>query len=155
MKSARMSIVRGGLAFFAIVSAFLGGYILISPKGFYSWSWVNMGMAYNPHLLLDYGAMTLAAAVPLAAAAAAPSPVLLRSVSGSYALWATAHFLIHLQYRSHFASHASTGEANLLVGVLGFGAVGSIALFVLSLPRDPRQASGVRCARWHRPASPD
>lgn len=57
-----------------------------------------MGMAYNPHLLLDYGAMTLAAAVPLAAA---PSSVLLRSVSGSYALWATAHFQIHLQYRSH------------------------------------------------------
>jgi hypothetical protein len=48
MKSAPMSIVRGGLAFFAIVSAFLGGYILISPRGFYSWSWVNMGMAYNP-----------------------------------------------------------------------------------------------------------
>ncbi len=134
------------MAFFAVVSALLGGYILISPKGFYSWSWVNMGMAYNPHLLLDYGAMTLAAAVPLAAAAAAaaPSPVLLRSVSGSYALWATAHFLIHLQYRSHFASHASTGEANLLVGVLGFGAVGAIALFVLSLPRDPRHVSGVR-----------
>jgi hypothetical protein len=61
-----------------------------------------MGMAYNPHLLLDYGAMTLAAAVPLAAAAVRrPSPVLLRSVSGSYALWATAHFQIHLQYRSH------------------------------------------------------
>lgn len=69
---------------------------------------LSRGCEMNPHLLLDYGAMTLAAAVPLAAAAAAPSPVLLRSGSGSYALWATAHFLIHLRYRSRFASFAST-----------------------------------------------
>ncbi|MDT5299144.1 MAG: hypothetical protein QOG79_2386 [Mycobacterium sp.] len=43
MKSAPMSIVRGGLAFFAIVSAFLGGYIL-HRKGFTvglgsTWAW--------------------------------------------------------------------------------------------------------------------
>lgn len=138
MTTARMHVVRAGVAFFAVVSAFLGVYILVSPQGFFSWSWVNMGMDYNPHLLLDYGAMNLAAAVPLAAAAVVPSPVFLRSVSGSYAVWATLHFLIHLQYRSHFASHASAGEANLLVGVLGVGAAVSIALFVLSLPRGLR-----------------
>jgi hypothetical protein len=47
-------------------------------------------------------------------------------------------------HRSHFASYVSTGEANLLAGVLGAGPVGSIALFVLSLPRDPRHVT--RCA---------
>lgn len=139
MSGARAAWVRGGLVFFAVVSAALGAWILISPEGFFRWSWVNMGMEYNPHLLLDYGAMNLAAAIPLGGAAAAMSPAFVRAALASYSVWSVAHFLIHLRFRSHLIAHASAGEANLLVAVLGVGAVVPVALFLLTF--GPRRAS--------------
>ncbi|MFC7306223.1 hypothetical protein ACFQVC_18625 [Streptomyces monticola] len=134
MSGAKAVWVRGGLAFFALASFALGAYILISPAGFFSWSWVNMGMAYNPHLMLDYGAMNLAAAVPLGAAAVVMTPVFVRTALASYAVWSLAHFLIHLHFRSHAVAHTSATEANLLVGVLGVGVVIPVVLLLLTLP---------------------
>ncbi|MFE9629997.1 hypothetical protein [Streptomyces sp. NPDC006463] len=138
MSGANAATVRGGLTFLALVSAVLGGYVLISPEGFFNWSWVNMGMAYNPHLMLDYGAMNLAAAVPLGGAAIVMSPAFVRTALASYAVWSTAHFLIHVRFRSHVVAHASAAEANLLLGVLGVGVVIPIALLLLTFDRTAR-----------------
>lgn len=91
MTGARGWMARGGLLFFAVVSAVLGVVILVAPERFFSLSWVNLGMPYNPHLLLDYGAMNLALAIPLAASALAASPLAVRSGLGSYAVWSAAH----------------------------------------------------------------
>ncbi|MFF5447130.1 hypothetical protein [Streptomyces sp. NPDC012888] len=135
MSDAKAAWVRAGLIFFALVSAVLGLTILISPEGFFSWSWVNMGMDYNPHLMLDYGAMNLAAAIPLGGAAVVMSPAFTRTALASYAVWSTAHFLIHVHLRSHAVAHASAAEANLLLGVLGIGVVVPIALLLLTFGR--------------------
>ncbi|GAA3396723.1 hypothetical protein [Streptomyces roseoviridis] len=135
MSDVRTACVRTGLIFFALVSAALGLYILVSPEGFFSWSWVNLGMDYNPHLMLDYGAMNLAAAIPPGAAAVVMSPAFTRTALASYATWSTAHFLIHVHFRSHAVAHASAAEADLLLGVLGIGVVVPIALLLLTFGR--------------------
>ncbi|WP_280382611.1 hypothetical protein [Nocardia wallacei] len=131
MTSARGRVARGGLLFFAIVSAVLGVVILALPEWFFSLSWVNLGMPYNPHLLLDYGAMNLALAIPLAASAA--SPLAVRGGLASYTVWSVAHLVIHLHYRAHLAAHTSTADANLLLVALAAGVVISLTLFLLSL----------------------
>ncbi|MBF6316364.1 hypothetical protein IU453_06220 [Nocardia cyriacigeorgica] len=138
MTGARGRLARGGLLFFAVVSAVLGVVILVAPERFFSLSWVNLGMPYNPHLLLDYGVMNLALAIPLAASALAASPLAVRSGLGSYAVWSAAHLVIHLRYGAHLAAHTSSANANLLLVVLAAGAVISLTLFLVSLGR-PRQ----------------
>ncbi|MBF6452549.1 hypothetical protein [Nocardia cyriacigeorgica] len=139
MTGTRGRMARGGLLFFAGVSAVLGVVILTAPGWFFSLSWVNVGMPYNPHLLLDYGAMNLALAIPLAASAVAASPLAVRSGLGSYAVWSVAHLVIHLRYGAHLAAHTSTANANLLLVVLAVGAVISLTLFLLSLGNPGQQ----------------
>ncbi len=43
----------------------VGTWALFFPARFFSLEMVGMGMAYNEHLMRDYGAMTLASAVVL------------------------------------------------------------------------------------------
>ncbi len=131
-------MARGGLLSFALTSAVLGVVILAAPEWFFSLSWVNLGMRYNPHLLLDYGAMNLALAIPLAASAVAASPLAVRSGLGSYAVWSVAHLVIHLRYRAHLATHTATANANLLLVVLAIGCLISMTLLLFSLGT-PRQ----------------
>ncbi|WP_280402112.1 hypothetical protein [Nocardia carnea] len=125
--------------FFAVVSAVLGVVILAAPERFFSVSWVNLGMPYNPHLLLDYGAMNLALAIPLAASAVAASPLAVRSGLGSYAVWSVAHLVIHLRYRAHLATHTAPANANLLLAVLAVGVLISVTLLLFSLGTSRQQ----------------
>ncbi|TLG12109.1 hypothetical protein FEK35_11305 [Nocardia cyriacigeorgica] len=139
MTGARGRVARGGLLFFAVVSAVLGVVILAVPEWFFSLSWVNLGMPYNPHLLLDYGAMNLALAIPLTASAVAASPPAVRSGLASYAVWTIAHLVIHLRYGAHLAAHTSSANANLLLAVLAAGVVISLTLFLISLGNPGQQ----------------
>lgn len=141
MTRVRARVVRAGLVFFSGLSAVLGGYVLASPDGFFSWPWVNLGMAYNPHLMLDYGAMTLATAVFLGGAALSMNLAFVRTALASYSVWSVAHFLIHLHfYRAHGAAHGSGAEPHLLVTILAMGAAASLTLLLLTIgrPRRPR-----------------
>ncbi|MDA2809958.1 hypothetical protein O4J56_04855 [Nocardiopsis sp. RSe5-2] len=145
MSGARARVVQGGLLFLTGVSAVLGGVIFLWPEAFFGLRWVNMGMAYNPHLLLDFGAKNLAVAVFLGGAAVTMNRAFVRTALAAYSVWAVAHFLIHLQYWSHFAEHASAAEANLLVAVLGITAVIPVALFALTYgAASPPPDSGAR-----------
>ncbi len=141
MSGARAPWVRGGLVCLTLVSVALGAYILLSPEGFFRWSWVSMGMAYNPHLMLDHGAMYLALATTLGCAAATMNPVLVRTALASYAVWACTHLLVHLGLRSHMVAHTSALEADLLLGVLAVGAVVPVVLLLLTLDRPTRAGS--------------
>ncbi|UED83290.1 hypothetical protein [Streptomyces profundus] len=132
MTGTRALLVRGGLIFLTVVSAVLGGYILLFPESFFSWSWVNMGMAYNPHLLLDYGAMNLAVAIPLGGAAITMTPASVRAALGSYAVWGIAHFLIHVRYWHHIVAETSTEGAGLLLSALAIGGLLPIVLLALT-----------------------
>lgn len=146
MSGARARVVRGGLLFFTGLCALLAGVIFAWPTAFFGLSWVNMGMAYNPHLLLDFGAKNLAVAVFLGGAAVTMNRTFVRTALAAYSTWAVAHFLIHLKYRPHFTAHASETEANVLVAILGIGAVIPIALLALtfgatSFPRTTNERS--------------
>lgn len=132
MNRGRMKLVRAGLVFFTGLCATLGGVIVIWPDWFFGLSWVNMGMAENPHLLLDFGAKNLAVAVFLGGAAWTMNRAFVRTALAAYSVWAVAHFLIHLHYRAHFAAVASAGEANLLVAILALGAVIPVLLLALT-----------------------
>ncbi|MCV7114957.1 hypothetical protein [Mycolicibacterium setense] len=133
MTGPRARVARGGLLFFAVVSAVLGVVILAVPESFFALSWVNLGMPYNPHLMLDYGAMNLALAIPLAASALTANPLAVRSGLASYAVWSIAHLVIHLRYRAHLAAHTSDENATVLLAILAVAVVVSLALFLLSL----------------------
>ncbi|MFL1431084.1 MULTISPECIES: hypothetical protein [unclassified Nocardiopsis] len=137
MTGVRAGAVRGGLVFLAGVCAVLAAVIFLWPAEFHTLRWVNLGMPYNPHLLLDYGAKNLAVAVFLGGAAVSMHPAFVRTALAAYAAWAVAHLLIHLRYRAHFADHASAADANLLVAVLGVAALLPLALLALTFSRGP------------------
>jgi hypothetical protein len=142
MSGARAAVVRGGLVVTCALSVVLGAIMLIWPEGFFSWSWVNLGMDYNPHLLMDLGAMNLAIAVPLGGAAVAMTPLFVRCALASYAVWSVAHLLIHLRFRTHLAAHASSLDAHLLIATLSAGAVVWVTLLLLALGSGPRIGAG-------------
>lgn len=153
MSGARATWVRGGLVFLSLVSVVLGAYILLSPEGFFRWSWVNSGMDYNPHLMLDHGAMHLAVATPLGWAAATMNPVLVRAALASSAVWSVTHFLIHLGLRPHMVAHTSEWEANLFLTALGAGAAIPVVLLLLTLDRRGASSPG-RPGRPEQPSGP-
>lgn len=58
----------------------LAGWILLSPRSFFALVWVNMNMAFNEHLLLDFGAMNLPLALVPGMAARTMDARLVRTV---------------------------------------------------------------------------
>ncbi|MEU8437141.1 hypothetical protein AB0F18_30425 [Streptomyces sp. NPDC029216] len=136
----RVVWLRGGLSLLTFIDGALGVWVLVSPEGFFSLPWVNLGMDYNPHLMLDYGAMNLAAAVVLGAGAVTMRAGLVRAALVSYLLWSFAHFLIHL----HFAAHTAVAGLPILLVLLGLGVAIPLALLVVAFPR--RQAEAVNGA---------
>jgi hypothetical protein len=67
--------VRAGLGILAVVQGVVGVWALLAPASFYArfpvsgHAWVAQLPPYNEHLVRDFGALNLALAVPLAAAA--------------------------------------------------------------------------------------
>lgn len=50
--------IRAGIGFLAAVQIVVGIWALFFPARFFALAVVGMGMAYNEHLMRDYGAMT-------------------------------------------------------------------------------------------------
>jgi len=102
--------IRAGLVALTLLHLTLASWILLAPRSFFNLAWVNMNMAYNEHLLLDFGAMNLALALVLGTAARTMEPRLLRTaLQGALLFWA-AHFVIHLRYL-----HAMTASNTALL----------------------------------------
>jgi hypothetical protein len=74
--------LRAGLGFLAVTQVVVGGWALFLPTRFFALEVVGMGMAYNEHLMRDYGAMTLAGAVVLGAATIHTAQWLARTALG-------------------------------------------------------------------------
>ncbi|WP_211261358.1 hypothetical protein [Pseudonocardia acaciae] len=135
--------LRAGVGLLAAVQVVVGAWALFLPASFFSLEVVGMGMAYNEHLMRDYGAMTLASAVVLGAATVhtGSSPVALTM----YLTWAVPHFVIHLTMLDHLSP--STGA--LLMTALGLAIALPTALLALTVrgrtapPRSPSRTSPV------------
>ncbi|WP_211246531.1 hypothetical protein [Amycolatopsis taiwanensis] len=93
-----------------------------------------MGMAYNKHLMLDYGAMTLASAVVLGAATIHMGQWITRTALVMYLTWVVPHFFIHLTMLDHLAPSTAT----LLMVALGLAIALPAGLLTLT-GREPRR----------------
>lgn len=120
---------RVGLGFLTTVQLVVGVWALFFPAKFFGLEVVGMGMAYNEHLMRDYGAMTLATAVVLGAAAIRMSPWLTRTALVMYLVWAVPHFLVHVAMVGHLAPRT----AAILLVLLGLAIVAPAGLLVLAL----------------------
>lgn len=121
-------MIRGGVGFLAGSQLLVGGWALSCPAGFFSLGVVGMGMAYNAHLMRDYGAMTLAGALVLGAAIACRGRTLTRVALAMYLTWAVPHAVVHLAMLDRLA----TSTADLLVTGLTFVIVLPAALLALT-----------------------
>lgn len=121
--------LRAGLGFLSASQLVVGVWALFFPASFFALEVVGMGMAYNEHLMRDYGAMTLASAVVLGAATITMSPWLTRTALVMNSVWAVPHFLIHVAMVGHLAPPT----AAILLALLGLAVLLPAGLLVLAL----------------------
>nr|WP_199836348.1 hypothetical protein [Streptomyces sp. NRRL F-4489] len=95
--------LRAGLAFLAAAQFTVGGWALLLPRSFFAIPWVGMHMAYNAHLMRDYGAMSLATSVALGVGAVRLRRSAARTALAVYLAFAAPHLVIHLQLMHHLA----------------------------------------------------
>jgi hypothetical protein len=124
--------VRAGLGILAVVQAVVGFWALLAPASFYGsfpafgHAWVALLPPYNEHLIRDVGALNLALAVPLTAAAVTGQWLLSAVAIGSLAAFAVPHAVyhaLHLDGFSTFDAVAQTVGIGLhlaLVAVVGW-----------------------------------
>ncbi|SDW57449.1 hypothetical protein SAMN05216215_100427 [Saccharopolyspora shandongensis] len=125
--------LRVGLGFLAATQLVVGLWALLLPARFFALEVVGMGMAYNKHLMLDYGAMTLASAVVLGAATINMGQWITRTALVMYLTWAVPHFFVHLTMLDHLAP----STAALLMVALGLAIALPAGLLALT-EREPR-----------------
>ncbi|MEU6267744.1 hypothetical protein [Saccharopolyspora shandongensis] len=126
--------LRVGLGFLAATQLIVGLWALLLPARFFALEVVGMGMAYNKHLMLDYGAMTLASAVVLGAATINMGQWITRTALVMYLTWAVPHFFVHLTMLEHLAP----STAALLMVALGLAIALPAGLLALT-EREPRR----------------
>jgi hypothetical protein len=138
--------MRAGLAALALVSAAVGGWILLAPRSFFALPWVHLHLPYNEHLLLDYGAMNLAMAALLCFALRRPALVV--PALWVYLVHAALHVVIHIR----FAGHLPAAQSAPLIGALGALVVIPVVLLIAArrgerVAGQARRAAGRRGAR--------
>lgn len=125
--TARVSL-RVGLTFLTVVQVAVGSWALILPRSFFDIPVVGMGMAFNEHLMRDYGAMSLASATVLGLAAVRMERSLTRAALLMYLVWAVGHFAIHVQ----LIHHLTTAQATSLMIALGVAILLTCGLLLLT-----------------------
>ncbi|RKT55472.1 hypothetical protein [Saccharothrix australiensis] len=102
-----MKFFRVGLLFLTATQLVVGGWALLSPRGFYDGfpapghHWVAMFPPYNEHLVRDFGSLNLAIGVGLAYALVTLDRLLVRVVLIGYLLFAVPHMWFHLLHLDH------------------------------------------------------
>jgi hypothetical protein len=131
-------ILRLGLAAFAVVELFIGGWAAISPRSFYDgFPTVDLTPPFSEHLLRDFGGATLGIAVVLAAAAIWPTTRLATIALIAYLAFSAPHLVFHLEH----LEGATTSQATFLVTVLVASVVVPVALLSLAFARHHKSAS--------------
>ncbi|MFE3170973.1 hypothetical protein ACFXPA_24780 [Amycolatopsis sp. NPDC059090] len=120
--------LRAGLAFLAAAQFAVGNWALWSPRSFFDIPWVGMRMPYNAHLMMDYGAMSLATSVVLGVSFFAARRSLARTALAVYLTFAAPHLVIHLQ----LLHHLTPGERVPLTAALTAAVVLPLVLLPLT-----------------------
>ncbi|MEU4231239.1 hypothetical protein AB0F17_43685 [Nonomuraea sp. NPDC026600] len=119
--------LRGGLAFLGAAQFGVGCWALLLPASFFAIPWVGMRMPYNVHLVMDYGAMSLATSVALGVSAFIVRRSMVRTALAVYLTFAVPHLAIHLR----LLHHLTPGERVPLV--VGLSAAVAIPLVLWAL----------------------
>jgi hypothetical protein len=113
--------LRAGLWFLTAAQLVVGGCQLFLPKVFYDDfpvpgnSWVSMLPPYNEHLMRDVGALNLAVAVAVGAAAIYLERRLVVVSLLAYEIWAIPHAVFHSTHLEHYSAGDAIGQTILLV----------------------------------------
>ncbi|GAA1196770.1 hypothetical protein GCM10009675_09930 [Prauserella alba] len=121
-------VLRGGLGFLLATQLVIGCWALLFPRAFFAIPWVGMRMDYNEHLMLDYGALSLALSVVLIAAVVVTTRSLVQIALTSYLVFAVAHVVIH----ARLLHHLTQAEATSLMIALGAAVAIPAGLLVLT-----------------------
>jgi hypothetical protein len=109
-------LLRGGLLFLAVIPLSGGLWALLVPRAFYEdfplpgRDWVSTLGPYNEHLVRDYGALNLALAVLLVAAAVLLERRLVQVALLTWLVFATPHFVFHLGQTHHFSASSNAEQ---------------------------------------------
>ncbi|MER7343296.1 hypothetical protein ABT403_36390 [Streptomyces sp. NPDC000075] len=114
----------------------VGCWALLFPHSFFAVPWVGMGMAYNVHLVTDYGAMSLATAVALGAGALTMERTAIRTGLVVYLVFAVPHLAIHIRLVHHLAPG---DRAPLLAALTVAVLIPTVLLWLLSPPARVRR----------------
>ncbi len=120
--------LRAGLAFLAIAQFAVGGWALLFPRSFFDIPWVGMRMPYNAHLMMDYGAMSLATSVVLGVSVFIARRSMARTALAVYLVFAAPHLAIHIQ----LLHHLTPGERVPLLTALSVALVIPLVLLPLT-----------------------
>ncbi len=130
--------MRGGLTFLSLAALPVGAWALFLPRSFYEdfpfpgRDWVSTLGPYNPHLLLDVGAMYLALGVLLGWAAVSLSRELVRVSLVVWLVFAVPHLVYHASTLHHYPLLADRlGNAVSL----GFVVLLPLALLLFDVPQ--------------------
>jgi hypothetical protein len=115
-RPAHRGLLRGGLLFLAVIPLSGGLWALLVPRAFYEdfplpgRDWVSTLGPYNEHLIRDYGALNLALAVLLVAAAVLLERRLVQVALLTWLVFATPHFVFHLGQTHHFSASSNAEQ---------------------------------------------
>ncbi|MEU8893872.1 hypothetical protein [Streptomyces sp. NPDC048442] len=137
--------LRAGLVFLAAAQFAVGCWALLSPRSFFDIPSVGMRMPYNAHLMMDYGAMSLATSVALGVGAATLQQAVVRTGLAVYLVFALPHLVIHIR----MLHHLTPGERAPLLAALT--AAAAIPLVLLTLTGRPLRVPGSTKAGAGRP----
>lgn len=117
---------RIGLGYLTVMAGQIGLWALLAPQSFYDdypglgRAWVSVDGPFNEHLIRDVGALNLALAVLLVAAAVTLSKELVITAAVASLAWGVPHFLYHL-----------LNQADRLEGVDVAASLGGLAFAIL------------------------
>ena len=152
-RQVRRSWLRIGLLFVAATPLAGGFWALLFPRAFYEdfplpgSGWVSTLGLYNEHLVRDYGALNLAVAVMLLAAAVLLERRLAQVALIAWLVFEVPHFVFHVGQTHHFSAGSNLAQ---LSGLALLIVLPLILLFLLpqgATGRDLRHANTNRTER--------
>ncbi len=136
-------LLRIALGYLALIALQLGAWALLAPQSFYDGfpglgrTWVSVDGPFNEHLVRDVGALNLALAVLLIAAAVRLSRELVLIAAVASLVWTVPHLLYHLFNTDGLAS----GDVVASVGGLTLSTIVPLMVLVTARKHLPVQAT--------------
>ncbi len=137
-------VARVALGYLAALSVHIGVWALFAPRSFYDdypgfgRVWASVDGPYNEHLIRDVGALNLAFAVVVIAAAITLSKPLVITTAIAALVWGVPHLLYHLTTTDQY------GAGDLLLSLGGLVLFAMLPVVLLTVLRPAYEAPAAR-----------